>query len=521
MLKKTKADISLEIKGEINNNLINNGLETLQNGGLAEDLIDATASQMEDLYDYTESRTKLRLEIDELNEDELNEFGALRNLYKIPAKQSQGTAVFVGDLNTQIPQGTSLIGQNGYNYITKSADEILLNTFKIDQISRTGTLATATSNNILPFANGLIVNISGFAETNFNGNDIAISVLNDYQFTYSVLNTGATNDANGSISLNCCFIDIYSASYEGGLDLSNGDILQTDIAGIENILVGYNGIIGSKNEESTIDFRKRVKSAVIDNRDEDSKSKIIQTIKNKFSYITHGAVLNNYNNQLSVSSILKVVGEDQKTRKITTTNPHYLKIGDPLWSLTGSNLYSLNLKTIEKNELFFVGKVYDDYSFSVFIGNTTDEDSTSSNMILVPYVFGISTLVLYANNNQNKQLTISQINSIKDYLDSEILSAFVNVYSVKSAITETFNLNISNIVPNLTSLKTAIENNIKDYIISNIEIGQEIQKSEIDFVIKNSYDNSNNKVSSFTTNLTGDVQPQTAINIIDLKINFI
>lgn len=521
MLKKTKADLSIEIKGEINNNLTNNGLDTLQNGGLAEDMIDAMATQIEELYDYTDSRTRLRLEIDELSEDELNDLGALRNLYKIPAMRSQGMVIFTGDLNTEIPQGTSLIAENGYNYLTKSADEILLNTFEIGKVARVGNLATATLNNPSTFASGLIVNIAGFPQANFNLNNITITFINDYQFSYPVSNTGALDSVNGLISVNCCFVDVYSDSYEGGLDLSNGNILETDIAGVENVITSFNGVFGSKDEESTRDFRIRVKSAVVDNRDNDSKSKIIQTIKNKFPYITHGVVLNNYNQQFAVSSIVKVINEDQNTRKITTTQPHYLKVGDPLWSLTGSSKYSLNLETTIKNELFFVGKVYDIYNFSVFIGNTTDEDITSNNMVLVPYVFGISAIVLYANNNQNKQLTTTQIDAIKNYLDLEVLSAFVNVYNLKSAITQIFNLNIQNIVPNLTSLKTAIENNIKENVIANIRIGAKIEKSEIDYVIKNSYDNSNNKVLSFTTNLTGNIEAQALDSIIDLKINFI
>jgi hypothetical protein len=504
------------IQNQLSGKIISIAKKTFSKNGLIAALINGISFVVKDLYDYSDSRLKNNFWLNRLTLDELKEVGNFINKPLLNATQSKGYVDIIGANGVNIPQNSQFFS-NGKAYNVISQQTLSPVAIPLTSVSRNGTIATAKMNSISNLATGLIISISGFTETNFNQSNVEITMLNDYEFAYTVAATGNTSDVNGVVSFIGAICEVISDEYGIATELPNGTELSSDIA-VTKILVGFNGIIGGVDEETRNDYLTRLQSYATNNRNETTNSKIISFITQNFPQITIGKLLFNVGRILDVSSIIIDLAENPKTRKITTLQQHRLTSGEYFTSLTGSSESVLNINEINMQNRF-VGKIYDDFNFSVFVNDETAEDNTSVNMKFTAYSNGLATIVLYKQDSIIKTLTNQEILAVNKLIEDNVSGA--SWYKIISAIPDPRTINITNITPNITTLKNAIKTNLLTYIKDNILIGDTLLKSQVDYVILNTVDNNGNRIkngNSYSIDMVADFTTQET-NILEVIIN--
>lgn len=468
------------------------------------------AMLIKNLYDYSYSKTRLRFYLEEMTLEELEEFGNNANISLIPAQQSKGFVNIKGDIGAVIGTDVEFLANNQiYNLLEEKT--LIANSFNISVV-RNGTVAIAKATTILNFASGLKVNISGFTGTNFNKNDIEVVVLNDYQFQYEVEDTGEGSDVDGSVAFNGVIAEVRSQDTGVATQLANGQELTNDI-NVE-CFVAFNGISGGTETETRDSFLTRLKDYTNNNRNSTTNSKIINTIKAQFPQITTGKVVYDFEYNVQVNSILKIPSAFDKLREITTDEPHRMKVGE-VYELTGSSQQALNITSANTSNRF-VGEVVDSFKLVIFVNDENAEDSTSENMKITPYKKGICTLAFYKQNQINKTLSQEEITAIEEFLEDN--ASAVAFYKVVSAESVLKTINISNVVPDLQSVKDAIKKNLEDYFVDSVEIGLPLLKSQVDSIIFNTRDVNGTKVREFETDMLADFQVS-QIEILDITVS--
>lgn len=502
----TKTTIYNKLKGIISTQTKKQFSESSLIAGLTQGF----ATLIKNLYDYSYSKTRLRFYLEEMTLEELQEFGNNANISLIPAQQSKGFVNIKGNVGDIIGTDIEFLANNQiYNLLEEKT--LIANSFDISVV-RNGTIAIAKATTILNFASGLKVNISGFSEANFNKNDIKIVILSDYEFQYEVEDTGAENDVSGSVVFNGVIAEVRSQGTGINTQLANGQLLTNDLD--VECFVAFNGISGGTETETRESFLARLKDYTNNNRNTTVNSKIINTIKVKFPQITTGKVVYDFEYDVKVNSILKIPSAWEKLREITTDDPHRMKVGE-VYDLVGSSEAVLNITSANTSNRF-VGEVVDSFKLVIFVNDESAEDDTSTNMKIIPYKKGICTLAFYKQNQINKTLSQEEITAIEEFLEDN--ASAVAFYKVVSAEPVLKTINISNVVPDLQSVKNAVKKNLEDYFVDSVEIGLPLLKSQVDSIIFNTRDINGTKVRQFETDMLSDFEVS-QIEILDITIN--
>jgi len=111
-------------------------------------------------------------------------FGITR---KDPVK-AEGYAVFTGTASTTIPNATAIQKADGTQYETQASATISAQTIGITTLTRSGSIATATTTANHNLATGVSVTIAGASQTEYNIT-ATINVISNTQFTYTISGT--------------------------------------------------------------------------------------------------------------------------------------------------------------------------------------------------------------------------------------------------------------------------------------------------------------------------------------------
>jgi uncharacterized phage protein gp47/JayE len=187
-------------------------------------------------------------------------WGSLKNIKPLPALASQGHITATGIATSVIPINTILQSSSGIQYLTQTAATITSQAITITSLTRSGSLATATTSGVHHYASGMTVTISGANQIEYNGIQ-TITVTGDNTFTYSVIGT-PTTPATGTIISTKSMADLIIKSITFGKETNadNGEQLtfQSLISGVDQTaFVQYGGLIGGADKETDEDYRQR------------------------------------------------------------------------------------------------------------------------------------------------------------------------------------------------------------------------------------------------------------------------
>ena len=217
----------------------------------------------------------------------LERWGGYRKENRLPATKSSGLITVTGVLDSNVPIGTQFQTSDNNIYEVQSPATIAKNVLNITTLSRNGSTVTATTTNDHFLASGVIVNIAGATELEYNG-EFEIIVTSSNTFIYSITTTPST-PATGSPTATFFGVTVEVDSVDTGADtnLPNGSKL-TLVSGLSGIdpfaFVQYSEIDGGTDGESDLNYRSRVLYTWRNPGTEFNVAKIKQTIK-KISFV--------------------------------------------------------------------------------------------------------------------------------------------------------------------------------------------------------------------------------------------
>ena len=182
-----------------------------------------------------------------------------------PASQSNGNLIATGAAGSVIPLNTTLSVAGVGEFRTTSAATISEQTIEINDLTRSGQIATAVTASDHGLANGLNVIIAGAADSDYNITaEITVTGADAFQYTVA----GSPADEIGTpatASFTAGSVPILSDGYGGDQSLDAGTkiSLQSPIIGVDDTLtVDYGAIGGGTDAESEDSLRGRMQDRI-------------------------------------------------------------------------------------------------------------------------------------------------------------------------------------------------------------------------------------------------------------------
>lgn len=194
--------------------------------------------------------------------ENLERWGALKDVTRIPSANASGLITATGVAGTTIPTGTLFNSAVGNTYETTADGTILVQSLQISSLKSVGNLATAVTSADHNLTNGVTVTISGANETEYNVVDAVISVIDTDTFTYDVTGN-PSSPATGTPLAGFTLASLNVISQEPGQDKNlapNASILiGTPIANVNNeAFTQFSEVSGGTDDETDEDFRARI-----------------------------------------------------------------------------------------------------------------------------------------------------------------------------------------------------------------------------------------------------------------------
>jgi uncharacterized phage protein gp47/JayE len=177
-----------------------------------------------------------------------------------PASIATGYILIQGLVTETILQNTKFT-YNNFIYTSQDDASIIGYTLPIQSATHNNGVVTVLMNGEHGLTSGIKVNVAGFNEIDYNGNDLLITVIDRTTFRYNKLNI-TINTATGSGILSANYARIFVKSDETGVDknaiMGNVFNIQTPLLNVEkSAYVDYNDIVGGADVEAIEEFRAR------------------------------------------------------------------------------------------------------------------------------------------------------------------------------------------------------------------------------------------------------------------------
>lgn len=212
-----------------------------------------------DLY-KTEEQLEIQMFPDTATGDFALRWGNFKNITPNVATKAMGYINVTGLAGSIIPISSQLQTADALGYITNAASTITTQTLNITTITRSGSMATATTSVNHYYANGNTVTISGADQSEYNGSFIIVATTED-QFTFTVSGSPAT-PATGVITVSNTFavISVTAVDFgsDGNQDAGSSMTFATPIAGVNSVtFVTQEAIAGGSDDETDASYRAR------------------------------------------------------------------------------------------------------------------------------------------------------------------------------------------------------------------------------------------------------------------------
>jgi uncharacterized phage protein gp47/JayE len=226
--------------------------------------LSAIAGRMFDLYSLVNTIIERVIFPNASILDYLERWGSLRNVSRNAATAASGTVNFTGVSGTSIPVSTIITTSEAAEYLTLADATISANTITLSSLTRSGSVATATTSGSHNLASNMHVVIAGASQSAYNGT-FTITVTSLTTFTYVVAGS-PTTPATGTIaaSANFATVTIQSSDTGASTNLESGTnlTLDTPITDVDDaVIVTFNAIGGGTDIESDTDLQKRIDTA--------------------------------------------------------------------------------------------------------------------------------------------------------------------------------------------------------------------------------------------------------------------
>ena len=427
------------------------------------------------------------------------QWGTIYGKTRIPATQATGNCVVTGTALTVISLGTILVA-DANSYTVDASTAISVQSISVTEITRSGVVATVTTNGAHNLASNVPVTISGAAETDYNVTDAAITVTGLNTFTYTVANSPST-PATGTILAGFTSANVPVTSVEFGaetnLTLDTPLTLQSPIAGADDTLnTGYAEIGGGTDQETDADF----------------KTRYLDRIQNPVAHFSANDIVNKAK---EVAGVTRVFVEESGTVLVEGVSLTITRLGQVATGVKTNhgleNHMSITITGATQTEYNVIGArvlIIDVNTFVFIVTGTPATPATGGPVFSASVALGGVQVYFTRGNDESNIPSASEVNTVKNKLD-EIRPANTSENSlvVSAPVAVPVDFTFTALTPNTLTMQDAINANLKQFFEEATVVGVDIDEDAYRSAIKNTVDTTTgNTVDDFDVSIpVGDV----------------
>lgn len=401
----------------------------------------------------------------------LERWGVFKNIPRNPSTKSSGSITIEGAAGINIPVNTQFQSAEGLAFLSTAAVDTMQFIASVSSVTRTSTTVTVTLvDSSQPIATGLTFTLSGADQAEYNVTQTMV-VIGLNQFTYDIASSPAT-PATGTmqVAFEAASVPIESIAFGQEQNLASGNniSISSSISGLASTgFVQFAGVDGGTDIENDEDYRDRVIDAYQNPVAQFNKNQIkrvvrsipgntrvfIQTPDTFLDPITHLIQITNFEGA--------AIG--------TTLFPHNLESGMVV-KIGGANEpgYNMTTKIVVMDENDFV------YAIPGFPYQPSPATGTFTLQPTIPP--GMTKVFFTRDNDENIIPSASEVSAAKEALVEQIMP--VNTASVDLIVAaptpRIVNFTFNSIAPNTSTMKTAIESNLRALFIDEATLGGDI-----------------------------------------------
>lgn len=411
------------------------------------------------------------------------------------ATKASGYVILTGTAGGSVPSGTTIATASGLEYTTLSNANLSTQSITLLSLTRSGSLATATTLTDHNLGNGMQVVISGANETDFNGT-FTITVISNKQFTYTVSGTPST-PATGTILATGDYakVQIEASDYGSDYNLANGSILTlgSPVVDVDDIIrVLYDGITGGLDVETVANVKTRLQSKISNLSTAYSVAGLKQFIKQNFSTITRVWVFG-ANVQTKTVNVSSLSSDANGVATITLASSISFLDGTDI-TISGANETDFNITKqgiqTANNKIVYC------------LDNATALSATGTIAMSYTDIEAGYTRIYFTQDNESsiipsstklikvKNAIVGNTTGITGILPANTPEAYCQVVAPTSVSVD---ITFSGLTPSTDDMKNSITSALQNYFKSDsVAVGQDVKLDNIKGVISNVIDSSGN-----------------------------
>lgn len=439
------------------------------------------ARRIFDFYGDLE-RTEERLFPDTTDNDTAERWGNIYVGPKNASTMSSGGAVATGVAGGVVGVGATLTA-NGVEYTTISSATIADQVISVLSITRTGQTATVITTGNHNLSSRVPVTIAGAGEIEYNVTDTEIVVTDLDTFTYTVVGS-PVSPATGTITaaFTSANVTIESVSFGSitNLDADTPLQLETPIIDVDDTLsVDFGAIGGGTGTETLPDYRERYLDKIRNPVAHYNAADITATAK-EVSGVTRVFVeeAGDVIGTVAVSTLTRV----GNVATVVTATDHGFDDGQNT-SILGADQFEYNVTNAR-----IIVEDLTTFHYIVFGSPTTPATGTITADVSVP--LGQSRTFFMRDNDDNPIPTASEVQTVKDKIDNEIRPANTSILNniVKAPLAVVTDYIFTELVPNTTSMKDAVNENLVQFYAEQTFIAVSVDEDAYRAAIFNTVD---------------------------------
>lgn len=426
-------------------------------------------------------RTETRLFPDTADDDTAPRWG---NIFVGPsnaASAASGVLVATGTAGGTIPIGTTLTAEG--NEITVTAGgTISAQSISVSSITRSGTTATVTTVSDHNLSSFVPVTISGANEPEYNVASAAIVVTGLNTFTYQVSGSPAT-PATGTIlsSFTAATAEAESTGFgaDTNLDADSPVRLQSPIVNVDDTLYVSFGAFGGGSDAETTDeyiarYLDKIRNPVAHFNEADiiAKAKTVAGVTRVFPQSSGTAI-----GTVTLSSLTRNGG----VATAVSASPHGLESG-MVTSITGANETDYN---VTDQRII----VEDSTTFHFIVAGSPATPATGTINAATAVPLGQVITYFMRDNDIDPIPSASEVLVVKSALDEILPANTQSIDNIVSAPTGVIvDYTFTSLVPNTSTMRTAIEANIQQFHDEQTTVGVDVTEDAYRAAIQNTVD---------------------------------
>lgn len=427
------------------------------------------------------NRTEQRLFPDSATGDAALRWG---NIFIGPpnaATNSSGQLVATGNVGGTIGVGVSLVA-GGLEYVTTTGAAIADQVVPVLSINRSGTTATVITDGDHGLSSFVPVSISGADQPEYNLTDTAIVVTGLDSFTYTVAGSPAT-PATGSLQSEFTTANVQVDSVDFGadtnLDVDTAVALQSPVVDVDDTLhVTFTAVGGGSDEETPSDYQGRY----------------LDKIRNPVANFNVAAI---EDTALSVTGVTRVFVQQAGTdtgafslSSITRSGTVATAVSPEPHGLVDGQRTSINgALEPEYNVTGAAVIVQDANTFHYVVAGSPSSPATGTLTATSTVTPGQVITYFMRDLDPDPIPSPSEVAEVKSAIDAIVpANTSLDDNFVLAPVAAPVAFNFTELVPNTSTMRTAIENNLIQFFEERTDVGADIDEDAYRAAIKNTVD---------------------------------